>query len=75
MADDVTETNDCGASTSLTHSILPDSMAPPLTQHYDHFSFPSLVADAARDLTDEGQSIDDGKATAAPTAQFPRADT
>jgi hypothetical protein len=75
MADDVMETNDCGTSTPLTHSILPDSMAPPLTQHYDHFSLPSLVADAALDLTDEGQSIDDGKATAAPTAQFPRADT
>jgi hypothetical protein len=43
-------------------------MAPPLTQHHDHLFLSSLVADAALDLTDEGQFTEDGKVTAAPSA-------
>jgi hypothetical protein len=41
----------------------------------DHLFLSSFVADAALDLTDEGQFNEDGKATAAPTVQLPRADT
>jgi hypothetical protein len=74
MAADVMA-SDCEASASPPNSILRDSMAPPLTQHDDHLFLSSLVATAALDLTDEGQFTEDGKVTAAPTAQLPRADT
>jgi hypothetical protein len=74
-ADDMMETSDCGASASRPPSRLRDAMAQPLAQQGNHIFLSSLVADAALHLTDEGQFTEDGKVTAAPTAQLPRAGT